>query len=209
MFKKYLKRTAFIKNSNLCDNITSLLSTINLTSCCIYGTEFAPEQGFRTPNAPRAPQHKRVSTASVGVHGMVCVHCCGVHFRWLNAEHEFRVWVTILGHHHHFTHTSYIWFSSFMIYFYFIYLCFLLSSSSVHIHFNRLDGFRHLQKVFQEMEKSSRFGAELRVNKWRTDVFIFVCVNLKEVRHTEAGSNSSLLYAVYEYVNNHICNRAK
>ncbi len=28
----------------------------------------------------------------------VCVHCCVcVHLGWVNAEHEFRVWVTILG----------------------------------------------------------------------------------------------------------------
>ncbi len=34
---------------------------------------------------PWAPQHKWLPTA-------VCVHC-----GWVNAEHEFRVWVTILG----------------------------------------------------------------------------------------------------------------
>ncbi len=28
----------------------------------------------------------------------VCVHSVCVHFGWVNAEHEFRVWVTKLGH---------------------------------------------------------------------------------------------------------------
>ncbi len=34
----------------------------------------------------------------------VCVHSVCVHFGWVNAEHEFRVWVTIFGHmgHGHF-----------------------------------------------------------------------------------------------------------
>ncbi len=45
----------------------------------------ALEQGFEPPTAPRAPQHKWLPTA---------LDVCAL---GLNAEHEFRVWVTILG----------------------------------------------------------------------------------------------------------------
>ncbi len=50
------------------------------------------EQGTEPPTAPRAPQHNWLPTAP-GVCSLLCVCALG----WVNAEHEFRVWVTILG----------------------------------------------------------------------------------------------------------------
>ncbi len=64
----------------------------------------ALEQGTEPPTAPRAPQHKWLPTAPGVCSRCVCVHCC-VCALGLNAEHEFRVWVTILGRmsrHFHF-----------------------------------------------------------------------------------------------------------
>ncbi len=56
----------------------------------------ALEQGTEPPTAPRAPQHKWLPTApgvlTVCVFTAVCVY-----FGWVNAEHTFYVWVTILG----------------------------------------------------------------------------------------------------------------
>ncbi len=42
----------------------------------------------------------RISSTAPGVYSRcVCVHCCVcVHFGWVNAEHKFQVWVTILAH---------------------------------------------------------------------------------------------------------------
>ncbi len=66
-----------------------VLSTFNTT------TEMRPfEQDNKPPTAPRAPQHKRLPT-SPGVCSLLCV--C-VHLDGLNAEHKFRIWVSILGH---------------------------------------------------------------------------------------------------------------
>ncbi len=47
------------------------------------------EQGTEPPTAPRAPQHWLPTALGV----CVCTHLDG-----LNAEHKFRVWLTILGH---------------------------------------------------------------------------------------------------------------
>ncbi len=54
----------------------------------------ALEQGNKPPTAPRAPQYKWLPPLL-----RVCVHgvCVCVHFGWANAEHQFWVWVTILG----------------------------------------------------------------------------------------------------------------
>ncbi len=52
----------------------------------------ALEQGTEPPTAPRAPQHKWLPTAPG-----VCVHCCVCALGWVNADHKFRVWVSILG----------------------------------------------------------------------------------------------------------------
>ncbi len=50
------------------------------------------EQGTKPPTAPRAPQQYGCPLLRVCVYS-VCEHLDG-----LNAEHKFRVWVTILGH---------------------------------------------------------------------------------------------------------------
>ncbi len=66
----------------------------------------ALEQGTEPPTAPRAPQHKWLPTAPGVCSQCVCVFTAVcVHFGWVNAEHEFRVWVTTLGRlsrHFHF-----------------------------------------------------------------------------------------------------------
>ncbi len=124
----------------------------------------------------------------------VCSLLCVCTLDGLNAEHEFRVWVTILGHTslHFILHISDLRLSWYI----FIYIfMFLLSSSSVHIHFNRLDGFSHLQKVSKKWKSPPGLGLSWGL----TDddrCFIFVCVNLKESDIQKAGSNSSLLFAV-------------
>ncbi len=96
----------------------------------------------------------------------VCSLLCVCTLDGLNAEHEFRVWVTILGHTSlHFIITSYIWFASFMIYFYLYIYVFVIKFFCTH-PFQPLGRFQPPAESFQEMEKSSRFGAELRVNRW-------------------------------------------
>ncbi len=64
----------------------SPLSTLNTT------TEVPLSKAPNPPTAPRAPQHKWLHTAP-GVCSLLCV--CTLD--GLNAEHKFRVWVTILG----------------------------------------------------------------------------------------------------------------
>ncbi len=57
----------------------------------------ALEQDTEPPTAPRAPQHKRLPTAPWVCSRFVCVQCCVCALGWVNVEHEFRVWVTLLG----------------------------------------------------------------------------------------------------------------
>ncbi len=62
----------------------------------------ALEQGTKPPTAPRAPQHKMAAHCS-GCVFTVCMCVCTLD--GLIAEHEFRVWVTILSQmsrHFHF-----------------------------------------------------------------------------------------------------------
>ncbi len=63
------------------------------------------EQGTKPPTVPRVPQQYGCPLLRVCVHSVcVCVHMDG-----LNAEHKFRVWVTILGHTSlHFTFTKFV-----------------------------------------------------------------------------------------------------
>ncbi len=56
----------------------------------------ALEQGTESPTAPRAPQHKWLPTAP-GCVWCVCSLLCVCTLDGLIAEHELRVWVTILG----------------------------------------------------------------------------------------------------------------
>ncbi len=73
----------------------------------------ALEQVTEPSTAPRRRSINNCPLPRVCVHGVcvcsllcVCVHCCVcAHLDGLNAEHKFRVWVTILGHisrHFHF-----------------------------------------------------------------------------------------------------------
>ncbi len=63
----------------------------------------AVEQGTKPPTAPWAPQHRWLPTSpgvcSLCVCVCVCVYSllCVCTLDRLNAEHKFRVWVTILG----------------------------------------------------------------------------------------------------------------
>ncbi len=53
----------------------------------------------KSPNPQLLPGRRSINGCPllrVCVHG-VCVHCCVCALGWVNAEHEFRVWVTILG----------------------------------------------------------------------------------------------------------------
>ncbi len=64
------------------------------------------EQGTEPPTAPRALQHKWLPTATGVCSRCVCVcsrltAVCVCTQDGLNAEHKFRVWVTILGHMSH------------------------------------------------------------------------------------------------------------
>ncbi len=55
-----------------------------------------PWARHRTPSCSPGATVNDCPLLRVCVHG-VCVHCCVcVHLGWVNAEHEFRVWVTIL-----------------------------------------------------------------------------------------------------------------
>ncbi len=54
----------------------------------------ALEQGTEPPTAP----HRSINDCPLlRVCVCVCVHCCVCALGWVNVEHEFRVWVTILG----------------------------------------------------------------------------------------------------------------
>ncbi len=69
----------------------------------------ALEQDTEPSTAPRAPQHEWLSTAPGVCSRCVCVCVCALD--GLNAEHKFRVWVTILGrmsHHFHCIKTQHI-----------------------------------------------------------------------------------------------------
>ncbi len=72
------------------------------------------EQGTEPPTASRAPQQYgcpllQVCSLCVCVHYFVCVH-----MDWLNAEHTFQVWVSILGHTSLLFHFSFSIVSSFL-----------------------------------------------------------------------------------------------
>ncbi len=76
----------------------------------------ALEQGIEPPTAPRAPQHKWLSTTpDVCVCVCVCVCACACAcvctLDGLNAEHKFQVSVTILGRMSHNFHFHYIIFN--------------------------------------------------------------------------------------------------
>ncbi len=66
------------------------LSTFNIMTRC-------PWARHRTSNCSPAPQHKWLPTSTGVCSRSVCVHCCVCALEWVNAEHEFRVWLTILG----------------------------------------------------------------------------------------------------------------
>ncbi len=67
-------------------NVQRSLSTFNTT------TEVPLS---KAPNSQLLPGRRSINGCPLL---RVCVHCCVcVHFGWVNAEHEFRVWVTILG----------------------------------------------------------------------------------------------------------------
>ncbi len=115
----------------------------------------------------------------------VCVHCVCVcvftavcvHFRWVKCRARVpsmghHTWPHITSLHNHFT--SYIWFASFMIYFYLYIYVFVIKFFCTH-PFQPLGRFQPPVESFQEMEKSSRFGAELRVNRWRQMFHFCVC----------------------------------
>ncbi len=57
------------------------------------------KQGTEPPTAPQAPQQKWLPTAPGVYSQCVCslLTAVCVHFDRWNAEHKFRVWVTILG----------------------------------------------------------------------------------------------------------------
>ncbi len=57
----------------------------------------ALEQDTEQCPAPWAPQHKWLPNSPGVCSQCVCVHCCVCALRWVNAEHEFPVWVIILG----------------------------------------------------------------------------------------------------------------
>ncbi len=78
----------------------------------------ALEQGTEPPTAPRRCSILQWLPTAPGVCSRcVCVHCCVCALGWVNADHEFWVWVTILGCMSLHFHKTYLIWSNILIIF--------------------------------------------------------------------------------------------